>query len=146
MCSPEVSVCLTPWPCRLLPKSARWLMANNQKEEAWKLIQKAARMNGVCQSKDLEMLRVSVHVYLGCFLFWMSAACWVPQHADTVVSPCRFSRAVNLKCVHQLCVLPDLQLWREAWGGQETLLHWPHPHPQDEETVAHRLLSVVIRE
>lgn len=69
MCLPEVSVCLTPLSCRLLPKSARWLMANNQKEEAWQLIQKAAQMNGVCQSKDLEMLRVRVQVYLGLFLF-----------------------------------------------------------------------------
>lgn len=56
---------LAPPPCRLLPKSARWLMANNQKEEAWKLIQKAAQMNGVSQSKDLEMLRVSVHDSVG---------------------------------------------------------------------------------
>lgn len=56
---------LTPPPCRLLPKSARWLMANNQKEEAWKLIQKAAQMNGIAQSKDLEMLRVSVHAPAG---------------------------------------------------------------------------------
>uniref|UniRef100_A0A3P8QG92 Major facilitator superfamily (MFS) profile domain-containing protein n=1 Tax=Astatotilapia calliptera TaxID=8154 RepID=A0A3P8QG92_ASTCA len=30
----------------VLPKSARWLMANDRTEEAWKLIQKAAQING----------------------------------------------------------------------------------------------------
>lgn len=79
-CARLRSLCPTPWPCRLLPKSARWLMANNQKEEAWKLIQKAARMNGVCQSKDLEMLRVRVQVYLGRLL---STAC---MHCRTSLS------------------------------------------------------------
>ncbi|XP_074472029.1 solute carrier family 22 member 6 [Sebastes fasciatus] len=42
----------------VLPKSARWLMANNRKEEAWELIQKAAKMNGKPLTKDLEMCQV----------------------------------------------------------------------------------------
>ncbi|KAI3364662.1 hypothetical protein L3Q82_010843 [Scortum barcoo] len=42
----------------VLPKSARWLMANDRKEEAWELIQKAALMNGKPLSKDLEMCQV----------------------------------------------------------------------------------------
>lgn len=71
----KLSPRLTPSLCRLLPKSARWLMANNQKEEAWKLIQKAAQMNGVCQSKDLEMLKVREQLYSGDLLLWMSFYC-----------------------------------------------------------------------
>ncbi|XP_005931111.1 solute carrier family 22 member 6 isoform X1 [Haplochromis burtoni] len=39
----------------VLPKSARWLMANDRTEEAWKLIQKAAQINGKPLIKDLEM-------------------------------------------------------------------------------------------
>ncbi|XP_039638536.1 solute carrier family 22 member 13 isoform X3 [Perca fluviatilis] len=39
----------------VLPKSARWLIANDRKEEAWELIQKAAQMNGKPLTKDLEM-------------------------------------------------------------------------------------------
>ncbi|XP_031717286.1 solute carrier family 22 member 6-A [Anarrhichthys ocellatus] len=42
----------------VLPKSARWLMANDRKEEAWELIRKAAQMNGRLLSKDLEMRQV----------------------------------------------------------------------------------------
>ncbi|XP_041661901.1 solute carrier family 22 member 6 [Cheilinus undulatus] len=42
----------------VLPKSARWLMANNRKEEAWELIRKAAKMNGKPLTKDLEMCQV----------------------------------------------------------------------------------------
>ncbi|KAG7509281.1 organic cation transporter protein-like [Solea senegalensis] len=41
----------------VLPKSARWLMANDRKEEAWELIQKAAHMNGQPLAKDLEMCK-----------------------------------------------------------------------------------------
>uniref|UniRef100_A0A8D0DCB6 Si:dkey-119m7.4 n=1 Tax=Sander lucioperca TaxID=283035 RepID=A0A8D0DCB6_SANLU len=39
----------------VLPKSARWLIANDRKEEAWELIRKAAQMNGKPLTKDLEM-------------------------------------------------------------------------------------------
>ncbi|XP_044233179.1 organic cation transporter protein [Thunnus albacares] len=42
----------------VLPKSARWLMASDRKEEAWELIQKAAQMNGKPLTKDLEMCQV----------------------------------------------------------------------------------------
>ncbi|XP_051265873.1 solute carrier family 22 member 6 [Dicentrarchus labrax] len=42
----------------VLPKSARWLMTNDRKEEAWELIRKAAQMNGKPLSKDLEMCQV----------------------------------------------------------------------------------------
>ncbi|XP_070782168.1 solute carrier family 22 member 6 [Enoplosus armatus] len=42
----------------VLPKSARWLMANDRKEEAWELIMKAAQMNGKPLTKDLEMCQV----------------------------------------------------------------------------------------
>lgn len=42
----------------VLPKSARWLMAKDKKEEAWELIQKAAQMNGKPLTKDLEMCQV----------------------------------------------------------------------------------------
>ncbi|KAF3702479.1 Solute carrier family 22 member 6 Organic anion transporter 1 Renal organic anion transporter 1 [Channa argus] len=42
----------------VLPKSARWLMANDRKEEAWELIQRAAQMNGKPPPKDLEMCQV----------------------------------------------------------------------------------------
>ncbi|KAM7394994.1 hypothetical protein PAMA_006644 [Pampus argenteus] len=42
----------------VLPKSARWLMANDRKEEAWDLIQKAAQMNGKPLAKDLEAFQV----------------------------------------------------------------------------------------
>ncbi|XP_034555760.1 solute carrier family 22 member 6-B [Notolabrus celidotus] len=42
----------------VLPKSARWLMASDRKEEAWELIQRAAQMNGNPLSKDLEMQQV----------------------------------------------------------------------------------------
>ncbi|XP_070843499.1 organic cation transporter protein [Chaetodon trifascialis] len=42
----------------VLPKSARWLMTNDRKEEAWELIQKAAQMNGKPITKDLEMCQV----------------------------------------------------------------------------------------
>uniref|UniRef100_A0A8C5NHE2 Organic cation transporter protein-like n=1 Tax=Gouania willdenowi TaxID=441366 RepID=A0A8C5NHE2_GOUWI len=40
----------------VLPKSARWLMANNRKEEAWELIQKAALMNGKPFTLDPEII------------------------------------------------------------------------------------------
>lgn len=43
---------------RVLPKSARWLMANDKKEEAWTLIQKAAQMNEKPLPKDLQMCQV----------------------------------------------------------------------------------------
>uniref|UniRef100_A0A3Q3F4V0 Si:dkey-119m7.4 n=1 Tax=Labrus bergylta TaxID=56723 RepID=A0A3Q3F4V0_9LABR len=39
----------------VLPKSARWLMANDRQEEAWEVIRKAAQMNGNPLTKDLEM-------------------------------------------------------------------------------------------
>ncbi|XP_056150194.1 organic cation transporter protein [Lampris incognitus] len=39
----------------VLPKSARWLMANERDEEAWELIRKAARVNGKPLQEDLEM-------------------------------------------------------------------------------------------
>ncbi|XP_036003008.1 solute carrier family 22 member 6-A isoform X2 [Fundulus heteroclitus] len=42
----------------VLPKSARWLMANDRNEEAWEVILKAAEMNGKPISKDLEMCQV----------------------------------------------------------------------------------------
>ncbi|XP_074541941.1 solute carrier family 22 member 6 [Halichoeres trimaculatus] len=42
----------------VLPKSARWLMANDRKEEAWELIQKAAEMNGKPLTKDLELCQM----------------------------------------------------------------------------------------
>jgi len=42
----------------VLPKSARWLMANDRKEEALELIQKAAQMNGRPLSKDMAMWQV----------------------------------------------------------------------------------------
>ncbi|XP_051816660.1 solute carrier family 22 member 6-A isoform X2 [Acanthochromis polyacanthus] len=42
----------------VLPKSARWLMANDRTEEAWELIRKAAQMNGKPLTKDLEMCQV----------------------------------------------------------------------------------------
>ncbi|XP_073349319.1 organic cation transporter protein [Pagrus major] len=42
----------------VLPKSARWLMANDGKEEAWELIWKAAQMNGRPLTKDLKMCQV----------------------------------------------------------------------------------------
>uniref|UniRef100_A0A3B5L757 Si:dkey-119m7.4 n=1 Tax=Xiphophorus couchianus TaxID=32473 RepID=A0A3B5L757_9TELE len=42
----------------VLPKSARWLMANDRKEEAWDVIQKAAEMNGKPISKDMEMCQL----------------------------------------------------------------------------------------
>ncbi|XP_035474392.1 organic cation transporter protein [Scophthalmus maximus] len=42
----------------VLPKSARWLMANDRNEEAWELIHKAAQMNGKPITKDLQMCRV----------------------------------------------------------------------------------------
>ncbi|XP_010734197.1 organic cation transporter protein isoform X1 [Larimichthys crocea] len=42
----------------VLPKSARWLMANNRKEEAWELIRRAAQMNGKPLTKVLEMCQV----------------------------------------------------------------------------------------
>uniref|UniRef100_A0A3B4XPA2 Si:dkey-119m7.4 n=1 Tax=Seriola lalandi dorsalis TaxID=1841481 RepID=A0A3B4XPA2_SERLL len=44
----------------VLPKSARWLMANDRKEEAWELIRKAAQMNGKPLTKDLEMSEVQL--------------------------------------------------------------------------------------
>ncbi|XP_041831789.1 organic cation transporter protein [Melanotaenia boesemani] len=44
----------------VLPKSARWLMANDRKEEAWEVILKAAQMNGKPVTKDLEMCQ---HIY-----------------------------------------------------------------------------------
>ncbi|KAF3844249.1 hypothetical protein F7725_013590 [Dissostichus mawsoni] len=37
---------------------ARWLMANDRKEEAWELIRKAAQINGKPLTKDLEMCQV----------------------------------------------------------------------------------------
>nr|XP_040017145.1 solute carrier family 22 member 13 isoform X4 [Gasterosteus aculeatus aculeatus] len=42
----------------VLPKSARWLMANDRKEEAWELIRTAAQMNGKPLTKDLEVCQV----------------------------------------------------------------------------------------
>uniref|UniRef100_A0A3B3V251 Si:dkey-119m7.4 n=1 Tax=Poecilia latipinna TaxID=48699 RepID=A0A3B3V251_9TELE len=42
----------------VLPKSARWLMANDRKEEAWDVILKAAEMNGKPISKEMEMCQV----------------------------------------------------------------------------------------
>nr|XP_046230037.1 solute carrier family 22 member 6-A [Scatophagus argus] len=42
----------------VLPKSARWLMANDRREEAWELIRKAAQINGKPLTKDLEMCQV----------------------------------------------------------------------------------------
>ncbi|XP_053301813.1 organic cation transporter protein [Pleuronectes platessa] len=42
----------------VLPKSARWLMANDREEEAWELIRKAAQMNGKPLTKDHEMCPV----------------------------------------------------------------------------------------
>ncbi|XP_071334549.1 organic cation transporter protein [Trachinotus anak] len=42
----------------VLPKSARWLMANDRKEEAWELIRRAAQMNGKPLTKDLEMSEI----------------------------------------------------------------------------------------
>ncbi|XP_015242282.1 PREDICTED: solute carrier family 22 member 6-like [Cyprinodon variegatus] len=42
----------------VLPKSARWLMANDRNAEAWELILKAAEMNGKPISKDLEICQV----------------------------------------------------------------------------------------
>ncbi|XP_072218912.1 solute carrier family 22 member 13 isoform X2 [Leuresthes tenuis] len=42
----------------ILPKSARWLMANDRREEAWEVILKAAQMNGKPLSKDIEMSQV----------------------------------------------------------------------------------------
>lgn len=45
---------------RVLPKSARWLMANDRKEEAWEMIWKAAQMNGRPLPKDLEMCQVEM--------------------------------------------------------------------------------------
>ncbi|KAM3602369.1 uncharacterized protein V6R79_002793 [Siganus canaliculatus] len=42
----------------VLPKSARWLMANDRQEEAWELIRRAAEMNGRPLTKDLEMCQV----------------------------------------------------------------------------------------
>nr|XP_020492316.1 solute carrier family 22 member 6-A-like [Labrus bergylta] len=42
----------------VLPKSARWLMANDRQEEAWEVIRKAAQMNGNPLTKDLEMCQV----------------------------------------------------------------------------------------
>ncbi|XP_042359909.1 organic cation transporter protein [Plectropomus leopardus] len=42
----------------VLPKSARWLMSNDRKEEAWELIQKAAQMNGKPLNKDFKMCQV----------------------------------------------------------------------------------------
>uniref|UniRef100_A0A8D0A419 Si:dkey-119m7.4 n=1 Tax=Sander lucioperca TaxID=283035 RepID=A0A8D0A419_SANLU len=48
----------------VLPKSARWLIANDRKEEAWELIRKAAQMNGKPLTKDLEMNSVLVKMML----------------------------------------------------------------------------------
>ncbi|KAL7388461.1 hypothetical protein ABVT39_014357 [Epinephelus coioides] len=42
----------------VLPKSARWLMANDRQEEAWELIRKAAQMNGKPLTKQLEICQV----------------------------------------------------------------------------------------
>ncbi|KAM8831928.1 solute carrier family 22 member 13 isoform 2-T2 [Spinachia spinachia] len=42
----------------VLPESARWLMANDRKEEACELICTAAQMNGRPLTKDLEMCQV----------------------------------------------------------------------------------------
>uniref|UniRef100_A0A8C3G7H9 Si:dkey-119m7.4 n=1 Tax=Cyclopterus lumpus TaxID=8103 RepID=A0A8C3G7H9_CYCLU len=44
----------------VLPKSARWLMANDRKEEAWELIRKAAQMNGRPLRKDLNLWQVEM--------------------------------------------------------------------------------------
>ncbi|XP_013880743.1 organic cation transporter protein [Austrofundulus limnaeus] len=41
----------------VLPKSARWLMANDQNQEAWELILKAAQMNKKVINKDLKMFQ-----------------------------------------------------------------------------------------
>uniref|UniRef100_A0A665WH57 Si:dkey-119m7.4 n=1 Tax=Echeneis naucrates TaxID=173247 RepID=A0A665WH57_ECHNA len=48
----------------VLPKSARWLMANDRKEEAWELLQKAAQMNGKLLTKDLEMSEKKKHSFI----------------------------------------------------------------------------------
>lgn len=45
----------------VLPKSARWLMANDRNEEAWEEILKAARINGKPLTKDQEMCRVQTN-------------------------------------------------------------------------------------
>ncbi|XP_034436315.1 organic cation transporter protein isoform X1 [Hippoglossus hippoglossus] len=44
----------------VLPKSARWLMANDREEEAWELIRKAAQMNGKPITKDHELYPVQL--------------------------------------------------------------------------------------
>lgn len=49
---------------RVLPKSARWLMANDRQEEAWELIQKAAQMNGKPLTKQLEICQVEMQLFL----------------------------------------------------------------------------------
>lgn len=55
---------------RVLPKSARWLMANDRKEEAWELIRRAAQMNGKPLTKDLEMCQVSLFILSNLFKMW----------------------------------------------------------------------------
>ncbi|XP_068198918.1 solute carrier family 22 member 6-A isoform X2 [Antennarius striatus] len=39
----------------VLPRSARWLMANGREEEAWDLIRKAAEINGNPLTKDMDV-------------------------------------------------------------------------------------------
>ncbi len=49
-------------------------MANDRKEEAWELIQKAAQMNGKPLTKDLEMCQVGIFHYLLVYgYFWFTA-------------------------------------------------------------------------
>ncbi|XP_037837338.1 organic cation transporter protein isoform X2 [Kryptolebias marmoratus] len=43
----------------VLPKSARWLMANDRNQEAWDLILKAAQMNRKAITKDLKIYQVN---------------------------------------------------------------------------------------
>ncbi|XP_037541974.1 organic cation transporter protein [Nematolebias whitei] len=43
----------------VLPKSARWLMASNQNQEAWDLILRAAQINGKAINEDLKMCQIN---------------------------------------------------------------------------------------
>lgn len=56
--SPSLSA-LSP-PARVLPQSARWLLANDRKEEAIALLRKAALVNG-------RVLPPTLHVCLSIF-------------------------------------------------------------------------------
>ena len=46
LCSPLAPCLLSLSPVRVLPQSARWLLANNRSEEAIALLRKAALVNG----------------------------------------------------------------------------------------------------